>query len=51
MSRVRPTTSDSGPTTRSATPSDTVASDRVRVASVEDTSNRVARAGRIACVL
>ena len=51
MSLVRPTTSDSGPTTSIARPRESVVSETVRVASVVETSKRLASAGRMACVL
>ena len=48
---MRPTTSESGPTTSIAIPRDAVVSETVSVASVVETSKRVASAGRIAWVL
>jgi hypothetical protein len=51
MSRVRPTTSDSGPATSSAAPSAKVVNDKVRVALVAETSNSADNSGKRPCGL
>ena len=51
MSLVRPTTSETGPATRSATPRPTVVRERERVLCVAEIEKARASSGSSACVL